>query len=63
MVEVIIQDQSRFHQAVKLFNKKCQKAGIFAECDRRRYFIKQSERRRSKKVRARNKEYERQSRA
>lgn len=45
-------DKDEFEKLMRIFKKKCQKAGFIREIKERRYFIKPSEKRRKEKRKA-----------
>ncbi|MGH7674680.1 MAG: 30S ribosomal protein S21 [Gemmatimonadales bacterium] len=55
MAEVIIHDDESFERALKRFNKKCEKAGIFSDLRKHRHYDKPGERRKRRMNAARRK--------
>lgn len=52
-MEVVIQEGENVERALRLFKKKCEKAGILAHVRNHRYYEKPSERRKRKLALAR----------
>ena len=48
MSEVILKGDENFERALRLFKKKCEKAGILADLRKHRHYEKPSERRKRK---------------
>jgi small subunit ribosomal protein S21 len=52
---VTVRDNEYFDQALRRFNRMCEKAGILSEVKRRRFYEKPSERRKREMIQARKK--------
>ena len=50
-VEIVIHDQSQVERMIKKFTRKCKKAGIFDEINKRKYFVKKSIKEKEKRER------------
>ena len=55
MAEVIIQEGESFERALKVFKRKCQKAGILSDARKYRFYEKPSEARKRKSAAAQRK--------
>jgi len=60
MIEVRLNDGDSIDRALKLFKRKLQKAGLFKELRRRRYYLKPSTARQLKSAAAQRREQKKQ---